>query len=128
MGAEPDRTLHADERPAPEGSAQAVVEKVDGGGVAVADRGHHGNFALEEFDAVVLGEDAGGPHAVELVDREAVGGSDRPHARPLGHSSAPRRPAPTTQPEWIHACDELQSRCGTREAPQRPSTRRGVPR
>jgi len=65
---------------AAEGLTKALVEEVDGGGVAVADRGHHGDFALEQFDAVVFREDACDRHAVEVVDREAVASSKRRQA------------------------------------------------
>ncbi len=67
-------------RAATEGLAQAVVEEVDSGDVAVADRAHHGDFPLEELHAIVLGEDTGGRHAVEVVDREAVASSKRRQA------------------------------------------------
>ena len=96
MGSEPDRVLHLDESAATEGLAQAVVEEVDGGGVAMADRSHHGNLALEQFDAIVFGEDPGGCHTMEVVDREAVAGSGRGHAHSPRYSSAARRPAPAT--------------------------------
>jgi hypothetical protein len=47
--------------------------------VAAADRRHFNNLSIKELDTVILVENAGSCHSVELVCRETAAGEQRRH-------------------------------------------------
>ena len=73
MRVQHDWVLDRDECPIAEHPTEQTVDAINRGNVTAADGIHLDDLAIEQFEPVVVAENAGLGHALELGHREALG-------------------------------------------------------
>ncbi|MFN8558784.1 MAG: hypothetical protein U0531_16085 [Dehalococcoidia bacterium] len=99
IGREPDQVLGADERSPSEPLIEEEVETDDPADMVVTDGRHLVQLSVQQFDALVLSNDAGFAHALVFVGGEPSPGARTPMTR---SRSTFIQPAASASVRWLH--------------------------